>query len=145
MECFKKYEKVGKTFYNSQIAATVRWLSSSTYQQIHDRLQVNFGDAAVRKEKVSTSADVVASSVRATTEKFTEVTRNQTVQIEPEVQIEKIVLPPIPSFSQFVIKKGKEKAGSSSKLHNHHSANTRKRILELGKDPAETDSKNIKS
>ena len=37
-ECFKKYQKVGKTFYNSQIAATVRWLSSSSSDQIHDRL-----------------------------------------------------------------------------------------------------------
>ncbi|TVU28898.1 hypothetical protein EJB05_20436, partial [Eragrostis curvula] len=37
-ECFKKYEKVGKTFYNSQIAATVRWLSSATSNQMHDRL-----------------------------------------------------------------------------------------------------------
>lgn len=38
-ECFKKYEKVGKTFYNSQIAATVRWLSSATPNQMHDRLR----------------------------------------------------------------------------------------------------------
>ncbi|XP_044955614.1 ATP-dependent DNA helicase Q-like 3 [Hordeum vulgare subsp. vulgare] len=38
-ECFKKYQKVGKTFYNSQIAATVRWLSSSSSEQIHDRLE----------------------------------------------------------------------------------------------------------
>lgn len=37
-ECFKKYQKVGKTFYNSQMAATVRWLSSSSSDQIHDRL-----------------------------------------------------------------------------------------------------------
>lgn len=37
-ESFKKYEKVGKTFYNSQIAATVRWLSSSNSDQIHNRL-----------------------------------------------------------------------------------------------------------
>ncbi|KAJ8500372.1 hypothetical protein OPV22_010924 [Ensete ventricosum] len=41
MECFKKYEKVGKTFYISQVAATVRWLSNSSFEQIYDRLRDN--------------------------------------------------------------------------------------------------------
>ncbi|XP_078157669.1 DEAD/DEAH box RNA helicase family protein [Carex rostrata] len=148
MECFKKYEKVGKTFYNSQIAATVRWLFSSTYQQIHDRLQAKFGKAAVHQEKVSISADTVPILCGDTTEMLPEVTGNetkqQTVRAESSVQTEKIVLPPIPSFSQFVNQKGKEKTESSSKLHNHRSASTEKRVLELGKEPKETDHKKIK-
>lgn len=147
-ECFKKYEKVGKTFYNSQIAATVRWLFSSTYQQIHDRLQAKFGKTAVHQEKVSISADTVSILRGDTTETLPEVTDNetkqQTVRAEPSVQTEKIVLPPIPSFSQFVNQKGKEKIESSSKLHNHRSASTEKRVLELGKEPKETDHKKNK-
>ncbi|KAK8921144.1 ATP-dependent DNA helicase Q-like 3 [Platanthera zijinensis] len=31
LDCFNKYKKVGKTFYNSQIAATVRWLSTASF------------------------------------------------------------------------------------------------------------------
>ncbi|KAJ3699139.1 hypothetical protein LUZ61_002844 [Rhynchospora tenuis] len=148
-ECFKKYEKVGKTFYNSQIAAIVRWLSSSTYQQIHDRLQTNFREAAIHQEKVSISSDMVSNLVADAMEKSPEIsckgTKDINVQTEPLVQTEKIILPPIPSFSQFVSQKGKEKAGSSSKPHSHRLTSTGKRILESGKESKETEHKKIKS
>ncbi|KQK01618.1 ATP-dependent DNA helicase Q-like 3 isoform X1 [Brachypodium distachyon] len=56
-ESFKKYEKVGKTFYNSQIAATVRWLSSSNSDQIHNRLcaltdQITDNGAATNSDQI---------------------------------------------------------------------------------------------
>ncbi|KAJ4951459.1 hypothetical protein NE237_028291 [Protea cynaroides] len=37
-ECFKKYGKLGKTFYNSQVASTFRWVSTSSYEELMDRL-----------------------------------------------------------------------------------------------------------
>ncbi|XP_042485849.1 ATP-dependent DNA helicase Q-like 3 isoform X3 [Macadamia integrifolia] len=37
-ECFKKYGKLGKTFYNSQVASTFRWVSTSSYKELMDRL-----------------------------------------------------------------------------------------------------------
>ncbi|ONK61159.1 uncharacterized protein A4U43_C08F26840 [Asparagus officinalis] len=56
-ECFKRYEKVGKTFYNSQVAATLRWLSSSNYEQICDRLNANTSpDIAKNIENIHTNA-----------------------------------------------------------------------------------------
>ncbi|XP_031500242.1 ATP-dependent DNA helicase Q-like 3 [Nymphaea colorata] len=38
-ECYKKYGKAGKSFYNSQVASTVRWLSSTTSAEIKARLR----------------------------------------------------------------------------------------------------------
>ncbi|KAI5588340.1 hypothetical protein BDE02_05G090900 [Populus trichocarpa] len=37
-ECYKKYGKSGKTFYYSQVASTVRWLSSTTLVELTNRL-----------------------------------------------------------------------------------------------------------
>ena len=65
-ECFKKYEKVGKTFYNSQIAATVRWLSSATSNQMHDRFHTLIDQAT--DHGVSRSPDIVRESPPAPTE-----------------------------------------------------------------------------
>ncbi|KAF3792341.1 ATP-dependent DNA helicase Q-like 3 [Nymphaea thermarum] len=38
-ECYEKYQKAGKSFYNSQVASTVRWLSSTTSAEIKARLR----------------------------------------------------------------------------------------------------------
>lgn len=37
-DCYEKYRKAGRAFYNSQVASTVRWLSSSSREQIDVRL-----------------------------------------------------------------------------------------------------------
>ncbi|KAF9612437.1 hypothetical protein IFM89_000185, partial [Coptis chinensis] len=37
-ECYTKYGNIGKTFYNSQVASTVRWLSNSSSSEITRRL-----------------------------------------------------------------------------------------------------------
>ncbi|KAM3244300.1 hypothetical protein ACQJBY_055935 [Aegilops geniculata] len=74
-ECFKKYQKVGKTFYNSQIAATVRWLSSSTSDQIHDRLVALTNQTT--EAGAATSSPCIISDALGKAEKPAEATVSQ--------------------------------------------------------------------
>ena len=37
-ECYNKYGKTGKSFYYSQVASTVRWLSTTTSAELTNRL-----------------------------------------------------------------------------------------------------------
>ena len=38
MDCFQKYGKTGRSFYNSQIASTLRWLSSCSSSDLDARV-----------------------------------------------------------------------------------------------------------
>ncbi|KAJ6736897.1 DNA HELICASE RECQ FAMILY MEMBER [Salix viminalis] len=49
-ECYTKYGKSGKTFYYSQVASTVRWLSSTTLVELTNRLSPGTLSAPVSKE-----------------------------------------------------------------------------------------------
>ncbi|KAJ1281314.1 hypothetical protein BS78_04G296900 [Paspalum vaginatum] len=132
-ECFKKYEKVGKTFYNSQIAATVRWLSSATSSQMHDRLQALTNQ--VKDHGVSSSPDTVPESPP----EFPEITgprpgetsnyeandkSQQIYELENRKSSDKsakavaasagnMELPAIPSFREFLSQRGRDRAQSS--------------------------------
>ncbi|XP_025805608.1 ATP-dependent DNA helicase Q-like 3 isoform X2 [Panicum hallii] len=133
-ECFKKYEKVGKTFYNSQIAATVRWLSSATSNQMHDRFHTLIDQAT--DHSVSSSPDIVPESPPAPTE-VVSASPGETISYEANDKPQNIhdlektkhsnesaktivasagnmELPTIPSFREFLSQKGKDRAKSSS-------------------------------
>jgi len=123
-ECFKKYEKVGKTFYNSQIAATVRWLSSATSNQMHDRFHTLIDQAT--DHGVSRSPDIVPESPPAPTE-VVGARPGETIVHELEktkhsdesaktiaASAGNMELPTIPSFREFLSQKGKDRAKSSS-------------------------------
>jgi len=123
-ECFKKYEKVGKTFYNSQIAATVRWLSSATSNQMHDRFHTLIDQAT--DHSVSSSPDIVPESSPAPTEVVCarpgetivhelEKTNNSDESAKTiAASAGNVELPTIPSFREFLSQKGKDRAKSSS-------------------------------
>nr|CAB3451267.1 unnamed protein product [Digitaria exilis] len=135
-ECFKKYEKVGKTFYNSQVAATVRWLSSATSNQMHDRFHTLIDQAT--DHGASSSPDVVPESPPATTEAISTrpgETSNYEANDRPQNIHEleemkhsdesantaapsagnmELPLPAIPSFREFSNQKGKDRASTSS-------------------------------
>lgn len=49
-ECYKKYGKSGKTFYYSQVASTVRWLSSTTLVELTNRFGPGTPSVPVSKE-----------------------------------------------------------------------------------------------
>lgn len=128
MECFKRYGKVGKTFYNSQMAATIRWLSSATQEQISHRLIANSSLADNQSEPNSSRS---SSSRLVDQEQMLPETTNEKTESTAQVQLscqlpqlmkiskEKVELPPIPSFAEFANKKRKETEGdlSSSKAH----------------------------
>uniref|UniRef100_A0A0E0GDN3 DNA 3'-5' helicase n=1 Tax=Oryza nivara TaxID=4536 RepID=A0A0E0GDN3_ORYNI len=148
VECFKKYEKVGKTFYNSQIAATVRWLSSSSLDQIQDRLHAladqitDHGAAAsspsIVPESPPASPDVICKilgeatsneakdiPLKNNTEEF--VTTEHSDEIaKVAVLSENMELPKIPSFREFMSQKGRDRATSSSKVESLPSGVRRK-------------------
>ncbi|KAK8463300.1 hypothetical protein SEVIR_1G347700v4 [Setaria viridis] len=133
-ECFKKYEKVGKTFYNSQIAATVRWLSSATFNQMHDRFHFLIDQDT--DHGASSSPDIVPESPPAATEVVGArpgETSNYKTNDKPQNihDLEKMKhsdelaktaaasagnmeLPAIPSFREFLSQKGKDRLKSSS-------------------------------
>ncbi|RCV08616.1 hypothetical protein SETIT_1G340900v2 [Setaria italica] len=133
-ECFKKYEKVGKTFYNSQIAATVRWLSSATFNQMHDRFHFLIDQDT--DHGASSSPNIVPESPPAATEVVGArpgETSNYKTNDKPQNihDLEKMKhsdelaktaaasagnmeLPAIPSFREFLSQKGKDRLKSSS-------------------------------
>ncbi|KAL5208169.1 hypothetical protein ABZP36_032604 [Zizania latifolia] len=152
-ECFKKYEKVGKTFYISQMAATVRWLSSSSFNQIQDRFHAladqmltDHGAAAsspsiIVPESPPTTRDVVgkmpgeASSNEAEEKPLTN-NSNESVTAERSdefgkaaVSSETIELPKIPSFREFMNQKEKDRGTSSSKAEIQPSGVRRKATI----------------
>uniref|UniRef100_A0A0E0CBE0 ATP-dependent DNA helicase n=1 Tax=Oryza meridionalis TaxID=40149 RepID=A0A0E0CBE0_9ORYZ len=148
VECFKKYEKVGRTFYNSQIAATVRWLSSSSFDQIQDRLHAladqitDHGAAAsspsIVPESPPASPDVICKipgeatsneakdiPLKNNTEEF--VTTEHSDEIaKVAVLSENMELPKIPSFREFMSQKGRDRATSCSKVESQPSSVRRK-------------------
>ncbi|OAY64822.1 ATP-dependent DNA helicase Q-like 3 [Ananas comosus] len=125
-ECFRKYDKVGKTFYSSQIAATVRWLSSSNYEQIQDHLNANSSVATVKCTPDSLPTDHASppanhdfgNEMQRTTSNEensnnASLGHSNTV-VGMEMPIERTKLPQIPSFSEFVTRKGKEGSNSTA-------------------------------
>lgn len=143
-ECFKKYEKVGKTFYNSQIAATVRWLSSATSSQMHDRLgaltdRTKEGSASgspdIVPESPPASPEIVGTrpgetsnyeaddkpqhvcelEKRGHSDESAKGAAASTVDIElSAIPTGNMVLPAIPTFREFLSQKGRDRAKSYS-------------------------------
>ncbi|XP_066322765.1 ATP-dependent DNA helicase Q-like 3 [Miscanthus floridulus] len=143
-ECFKKYEKVGKTFYNSQIAATVRWLSSATSSQMHDRLHALIdqtkddgapGSPDIVRESPPASPEIVGARPGETSnyeaddipQHIRELEKRNhsnesakgaaasTVNMElPAIPTGNMALPPIPTFREFLSQKGRDRAKSYS-------------------------------
>ncbi|CAL9748716.1 unnamed protein product [Musa acuminata subsp. burmannicoides] len=143
MECFKKYEKVGKTFYISQVAATVRWLSNSSFEQIYDRLsdESTQTSSSYGQDDLPSGTDSVLLQDGITTEavhKENQLNSNALVEnfncsLEMKNPSEKIDLPPIPSFSEFVNGKGRAQSSGSSNIttsesRKHMGKNPEKRI-----------------
>ncbi|XP_020582360.1 ATP-dependent DNA helicase Q-like 3 isoform X2 [Phalaenopsis equestris] len=138
LDCFKKYEKVGKTFYISQIAATARWLSSASFEQIRERLNLN---SAVRdaesKPKVVENAVTSSSSRGSANQILVQSVREEPLMDEVlgkyvcesaavDLSHGKVDLPPIPSFSEFVNQKSKKQ----SRIFNMGSESAPKRRAE---------------
>ncbi|XP_062220485.1 ATP-dependent DNA helicase Q-like 3 [Phragmites australis] len=157
-ECFKKYEKVGKTFYNSQIAATVRWLSSATSNQMHDRLHGRIDQTTdhgapsspcVVPELPPVAPEVIGSwpgevsndqaKVKRQPERIDELEKRKHSD-EPAKTVASagnMELPTIPSFREFLSQKGKDHTMSSStKAESQPSGIRRKSSVVIEKQEA---------
>uniref|UniRef100_A0A7C9EJK4 ATP-dependent DNA helicase n=2 Tax=Opuntia streptacantha TaxID=393608 RepID=A0A7C9EJK4_OPUST len=117
-ECFKKFGKTGKSFYISQVASTVRWLSTAGLIHITDRLQPKTPCSENPKPKDNSPSSKTPwsdSSTKATKDLYESASSNPPPNAQEfDVGITKMVLPPIPSFSEFM---RSSKARSSGTAH----------------------------
>lgn len=137
-QCYRKYGKSGKSFYNSQVASTVRWLANSSWADIQSRIEP---DTALQENKSSSSLPlnengpsmkINCSAIGPGTcstdksNKLEQVHEKQTFAGHKRTSQQSNIpcltenaaateLPPIPSFTNFAVKQGKD---SNIKMHN---------------------------
>lgn len=105
-ECYNKYGKTGKSFYFSQVASTVRWLSTTNLDELTDRLRTNTSSnmeddiaealtasTSVDQRPLETSKEEIYHNVCSAT--FVRTSPGQTSSGSMR-------LPSIPSFSEFI-------------------------------------------
>ncbi|OMO55746.1 hypothetical protein CCACVL1_27045 [Corchorus capsularis] len=126
-ECFKKYGKSGKSFYYSQVASTVRWLSTTSSADIANRVGTNTTSPS---ENITSRKEEAPSPVSAILDRREEgiIGEEYCGNAELETSVSALPmqspcpgtkLPPIPSFSQFVnSKKGKQTQTNASEKHS---------------------------
>ncbi|GAA0165816.1 DNA helicase [Lithospermum erythrorhizon] len=100
-ECFEKYNRSGKSFYLSQMASTVRWISTATLEDVANRLRSVTPASEVLSPGTSqvspSTADQSSTQVLDHDSNDTEAVRGVSEYVLTNTQ-----LPPIPSFSQFI-------------------------------------------
>ena len=92
-ECYKKYGKTGKSFYYSQVASTVRWLSTANSTELTNRLGSKTS-SAMNNITSESDSPIISSSDQGPS------SCDSPIQGAPSSQ--DIGLPPIPLFSDFV-------------------------------------------
>lgn len=115
-ECYKKYGKAGKSFYYSQVASTVRWLTTTSSSELMNRLRSINASASTsvvsEAEQSVTPAEQPFKSPPAldpcaedTSNEYSGNARSETspciVPME-SYSLNNTNLPQIPSFSEFV-------------------------------------------
>ncbi|XP_057430131.1 ATP-dependent DNA helicase Q-like 3 [Lotus japonicus] len=109
-ECYKKYGKAGKSFYYSQVASTVRWLTTTSPTNLMDRLcAISSSTSALSSSTSTTEAEHPLTPLAldpCTKEDIgSEPSGNagsETFQCVPMESSVNAKLPQIPSFSEFV-------------------------------------------
>ncbi|KAH9625925.1 hypothetical protein KSS87_004284 [Heliosperma pusillum] len=119
-ECYKKYGKSGKSFYISQMASTVRWLSTASLADVTKRLL----PLTINHEEQPEPTSFPVNPTQDVKEQFPEPSRTDLPSTPQAVDNseQKIVLPPVPSFSDFVrsnkMEYGKSSYSTSSKRNS---------------------------
>lgn len=121
-ECYNKYGKTGKSFYYSQVASTVRWLSTSTTVELTDRLGTSTSSpspsVSTKAETHATTPMVEQSHRENATDEFHSGIGSQTPTCDSPMESASpsAELSPIPSFSEFInSRKAKHIPSRSSK------------------------------
>ncbi|KAI7740364.1 hypothetical protein M8C21_009437 [Ambrosia artemisiifolia] len=105
-ECFKKYGKTGKSFYLSQVASTVRWLSTVDTADLTSRLATTNQNSTSKVASEVKPLTSVSPSVSDQVMKMINDKDHENVSLSPsQITLNDIKLPSIPSFSEFVNKK----------------------------------------
>ncbi|XVF59861.1 hypothetical protein PTKIN_Ptkin07bG0309700 [Pterospermum kingtungense] len=125
-QCFQKYGKSGKSFYYSQVASTVRWLTTTTSSEITNRIgtiATSPSENITCKEEppltASTMFDLREEAIMgeehcSKIESETSASASPMQSASPGTK-----LPPIPSFSQFVnSRKSKESQSNAPEEHS---------------------------
>ncbi|KAF5812114.1 putative DNA helicase [Helianthus annuus] len=114
-ECFKKYGKTGKSFYLSQVASTVRWLSTVNAADLTSRLATTNQNSTLKTatevEPLSSGSPSVSDEVTNT---MNEKDREKVSLCSSQITHNDIKLPPILSFSEFVNKKSSKDSKQSA-------------------------------
>ncbi|KAL9151541.1 hypothetical protein ABFS82_11G058500 [Erythranthe guttata] len=127
-ECHKKYGKSGKSFYLSQMASTVRWLSTATPDELTNRLGTN---ANMSSEVVKPAANVSPLPISPViTTQFHRVKASGTVKFNSPVSQDAAPPPPILSFSEFVNRRKTEDNNPSSTTSKRQSGDGVSRVME---------------
>lgn len=124
-ECYKKYGKVGKSFYYSQVASTVRWLTTTNSVNLMNRLcEINASTSLnVSSEAEHPLTPPPALDPCAKEDTSNELSGNARSETLPcAVPMESSFntkLPQIPSFSEFVnSRKAKRDQSNDTKSHS---------------------------
>lgn len=133
-ECFKKFGKTGKSFYISQVASTVRWLSTASLTDITDRLQPKTPcseNPKAKDDSPSRTTPLSDSSTKATKDLYESASSNPPSNAQDvDIGTKKIVLPPIPSFSEFM--RSSKAKGSQTAHHSSPSKHSLDRVSKTG-------------
>ncbi|KAL2554000.1 ATP-dependent DNA helicase Q-like 3 [Forsythia ovata] len=106
-DCYKKYGKTGKGFYLSQMASTVRWLSTASPDELTTRLGTGvptaLEDTSQRSNCTSPSpSEINPALTQVPDEKLDGCDGSDAPLKALESISEETELPPIPSFSEFI-------------------------------------------
>ncbi|GJW23572.1 ATP-dependent DNA helicase Q-like 3 isoform X1 [Tanacetum coccineum] len=127
-ECYKKYGKTGKSFYLSQVASTVRWLSTANAEDLTSRLATCQSPTLKNETEVepsSTISPAVSDQVRKMTNEKDHVNVSSgDINSPSQSTYDDMKLPPIPSFSEFINKKSsKDSKHSTLKRESSYGVN----------------------
>ncbi|XP_073034969.1 ATP-dependent DNA helicase Q-like 3 isoform X5 [Primulina eburnea] len=116
-ECYHKYGKSGKSFYLSQMASVVRWLSSTSPNELKSRLGA---EDTTTSEVVGPKPDGLSRSSSTLNPVVSQTyDDNPGISIKSDAPISQVtVLPPVPSFLEFINSK-KAIENKFSMLKNH--------------------------
>lgn len=119
MECFQKHGKSGRPFFNSQVASTVRWLSTCNWEEFRARTsEVSPSLEALKTlitagqpdQKAPETPRIEPSAAATPEDLVTDLATAEHHEVSAEVT--NAALPSIPSFSNFL---SKRKVPSSSR------------------------------
>ncbi|KAI4294800.1 hypothetical protein MLD38_040876 [Melastoma candidum] len=122
-ECFRKYGKSGKSFYLSQVASTIRWLTTTNSGDLMNRLETKADDPPSDKNPSGNIVPEIVSvnpvqdrGQTAARSKEVAFPRSRPLSPPQTSRRDPIPLPSIPTFSQFLKrqKPGVLNAGDSS-------------------------------